>query len=170
MAKAKDDFSQLGYMNVVESAANTLTFDGLSVFSNVMSQSAMIIHRVEYSFSAAEIALLVGTGDAYTFGIAGDDGLASISLNDPEVYDYNVLYQHAIGSAADFQIVSLPVMKDFSTQPGGGLLVPADRIYGYVQGISLASAGGVTIRFWFTLKELAAQDYLELAQAMRVLK
>lgn len=167
---SKDQWAQIAYLAVSESAANTLTFNGLSVFSNVLSQRAMIIHRAEYSFAVGAFADIDADQDGIKYGLAGDDGIATISLDDPTVYDYNFLIRLDAGTAASANILQAVIPKDFTALPGGGLLVPADRLYLFVQGNTLTAAVAAFVRVWFTLVDLSAQEYLELAQAMRVLK
>lgn len=166
----KDLYSQIAYVATTESAANTLTFNGLTVATNVLQQSGMIIHRVEYALSTAGIANITAAGDSIEFGLSGSDSLSSISLADPEVYDDNRLLYHALGAPASGSIQRFPLVKDLSTLPGGGRLVPADRVYLYVVGVSLAAAVSVNARIHFTIVDLDASGYLELAQSLRVLK
>ena len=169
-SRKSEKFSQIGYLKVEESAANTLTFAGLSVFSNVLSNQGMIIHQVEYSIGSAALQELDAEGDSINFGISGSDSLTTLDLDDPEVYDFNVLRRIDFGTAGSAETIMMPYMKDFSQLPGGGILVPADRLYTYVQGISLVSAITAHCRFRYTLITLSPVDYLELAQTLRVLK
>jgi hypothetical protein len=167
---AKDIYSQLAYLEVVESAANTLTFAGMSVFSNVLSQRGMLLHRVLYTFSETQLAKLANSGDGLAFGLCGDDQMDSVSPADARVYDSNRVMRIDMGAAATGHMFHCPFMRDFTDLPGSGMLVPADRLFGYVKGISLGSALEIWIRVHYTLIDMGAQDYLELAQAMRVLR
>ena len=167
---AKEKYSQIGYIAVTESAAATLTFNGLSVFSNVLSNSAMIIHRVAYHFRRTDYTTLVADQDQVIFGLAGDDQMSSVRMDDAEVYDYNDVISKHDGTAGSAQLIFQPKVNDFGMLPGGGLIVPADRVFAFVQGVSVAAAFVLTCRFHFTIEELTPADYLELAQAMRVLK
>lgn len=167
---AKDIFTQLSYLSVTESAANTLTFAGLSVFSNVLSQRGMIIHRVEYDLPAGTVALMVANADAIKYGLTGSDGMTSVSLDDPEAYDINRITRVDIGTAASGFYHNAKLVNDFTTLPGGGLLVPADRLYIYVEGVSLATAATAKARVRYTILDMSAADFLELAQSLRVLK
>ncbi len=169
MAKTKDLFAQLGYISITESGANTLTFNGLSVFSNILEPKGLIIHRVEYAVPVSAIALMTAAEDEIAMGLAGDDGLATVALDDAGIYDYKALDRNDFGTAASGVLHVSPLVTDFTKLPGGGILVPADRIYVYVQGAGLASAVTMSARFWFTIKDLSAQEYIELAQALRVL-
>ena len=171
MAKSKDVYSQLGYLNIVESAANTLTFGGLSVFSNVLGQKGMLINRVEYLPTAASVGLVIADGDELNFGLSGTDNFtATPELDDPQTYDRNYFRLEASGVPASAIMYYMPMVKSFSDLPGGGLLIPADRLYGWVEGGNLASNVTMRIRFWYQIFEMSAPEYLELAQAMRVLR
>lgn len=167
MAKKKDEFSQLAYISIVESAANTLTFNGLSVFSNLLEPKGLVVHRLQYN--VASQALLVAADDSMSFGLAGSDSITALSLDDPQIYDMEELVRRDLGTAGSGFYVSTMYIKDLSELPGGGMLVPADRVYGFVAGSSLASAVTVRIRMHFTVLDLTPQQYLELAQTLRVL-
>lgn len=169
MAKSKDKYAQLGFMDVVESAANTLTFSGISVFSNILTPKGLIIHDVEYNVPSSEYALILDSSDGITFGLAGDDGMTSVSLNDAQVYDYNVIGEWEKGTPATAILLDIPKRVNWAHLPGGGMLVPADRFYMYVQGSSIADPVTMNCRFHFTLVDLSPQEYIELAQALRVL-
>jgi len=170
MPKTKDQYCQLGYISVAETAANTLTFAGLSVFSNVLAQKGMVISRIEYLLSNTSMSYLEDDNDALMVGLSGDDGLSSIDLDDPSVYDIINIMMVSSGTPGTIIRNLVPIVKDFSQMPGGGLLVPADRVYGYIQGTSLAGGGSVRIRFWYRIIDFTAQEYLELAQSLRVLR
>lgn len=167
---AKDVFSQIAYIHVVESAANTLTFAGLSVFTNVLSQQGMVLHRVEYSLTSATISELAASSDRVSFGLTGSNSLTSTVLSDPEVYDERSVKRQDMGTAGNAILVENPIVADWTMLPGGGKLVPADRLYGYIQGTSLTNPTDMHVRIYFTLLDMSAADYLELAQSMRVLK
>jgi len=167
---AKDTYAQLAYISVAESAANTLTITGMSVFSNVLSQQGMMIHRVNYTFPKSTWALLAATNDELNFGVCGDDQIDTITLGDARVYDGHSITRQDAGTAANSRDYHSPITVDLSSLPGGGMLVPADRLFGYAQGANLSGAMSVTIRVFFTLLDMGAADYLELAQALRVLR
>lgn len=167
---AKEQYSQFGYLEVTESAANTLTFGGLSVFSNVLGQKGMIIHRVQYLFSPADIAVLAAADDSVYFGLCGDDSLTTIGLDSASVYDFQRLDLNEYGTAASMLLIRQPFVTDFTGLPGMGKLVPADRVYAFLKGTALASAITVLVRFHYTIIDLSTADYLELAQSLRVLR
>jgi len=165
----KEKWSQIGYLTVTESAANTLTFAGLSVFSNVLGQKGMIIHRIQYVLDDSVVNAFSANADGFVFGLAGTDDNTSIYLYDPEIYDYNNVITLQ-GTFVGFTLFRNPVEKSYEYLPGGGLLVPADRLYIFAKGTGFGVAGKVSVRFYFTLVDLAAAEYLELAQSLRVLR
>lgn len=171
MAKStqKDEFAQIAYIGVNESAANTLTFNGLSVFSNVLTPKGLLVHAVEYHILPATIDLLAADTDGIRLGLAGTDQITAIEWDDARVYDFNSYVVNFYGTPASQWIFEMPIRVDWSGLPGGGRLLPADRIYGFVQGIALGGAASIEIRFHFTLIDLSAQQYIELAQSLRVL-
>lgn len=166
----KDTYAQIAFLTVTEAAANTLTFGGLSVFSNVLSQQAMIVHRIEYEFNITSLTYMSGTGDGMVFGLAGSDTISAITMADPQVYDENRFALWYMGTPATIKWQETPIVRDWTGMPGGGKLVPADRLYIYLQGISLANPATVVARVHFTLLEMSASEYLELAQSLRVLR
>ena len=171
MPAKKEAFAQWGYLRVVESAANTLTYNGLSVFSNVLGQKAMVIHRIQYAPTFSTIALLAAANDILTFGMSGTDAATAPDYASAEFYDVNDLMYIADGTPATSERPMNPLVeKDFTGLPSGGILVPADRLFAFAQGANLASAGTVDVRFAYTIMELSAAEYLELAQSMRVLR
>jgi len=170
MPTTKELFAQMGYISVTESAANTLTFAGLSVFSNVLGQKGMVIHRIEYDLPPATLLELSGEGDALIFGLSGTNSLTSILLDSPEIYDYESWYIKHIGTAAVALDRKGVVAKSYESLPGQGILVPADRLYAYLKGTGLGNPVNIKARFWYTILDLSAEQYLELAQSLRVLK
>ena len=169
MAKTKDRFAQMGYLQVTESGSNTLTFAGISVFSNILTPKALLIHRIEYNIPDGELAKVIAEADSIKFGMHGDDSKTSVQLEDAQTYDYNRYGIQEHGTPANATVTRMPWIVKYDDLPGGGKLVPADRIFIWAEGVSLASAVTVSCRFHFTLHELSAQEYIELAQALRVL-
>ncbi len=170
MAKMKDLFSQIGYIDVTMSAINTLTFNGLSVFSNILTPKGLIIHYIEYALGTATLQDLDTDGDQIFFGLCGDDQMAAILLSNAQVYDNHALTRlESAAAATNFLLDKSPIKQDFTGLPGGGRLVPADRIYVYAGSGGMTVVGVVSCRFHFTLKDLSAQEYIELAQSLRVL-
>jgi len=167
---AKDAYANLAYMNVTESAANTLTFNGLTVVSNILANNAMLIHRVEYTVAVATLNEIAADGDTFTFGLTGSNTLTTTLLDDPEVYDEQRLCRQDAGTAGNAIVYRMPLVADWSQMPGGGRLVPADRIFVFAEGTAMGNPGEITARVYFTIIDMTPADYLELAQSLRVLR
>lgn len=170
MAKQKDMFSQLAYIAVTESGANTLTFASMTVFSNILTPKGLLIHRVSYNLPTGTWDLITtADGDSLYFGLAGDDSMTAVAMDDPKIYDYNLVTRDDAGTAAAANILNSPKVVDFTMLPGSGKLVPADRLYIWCAGESLTGAATVQARIDFTVADLDASEYLELAQSLRIL-
>ena len=168
MAKIKDIFAQFFYMAVTQSAANTLTFAQLGIGVSLFDYAGLLLHRIEYSPTRATLQNVVAATDELTVAITGSDKIASLTADQPEVYDritYNVSEVTAVGVYPNQQ----PVVHNFSELPGGGILVPAQNLYIACESTGFAAAGVVEARIYYTVKELVATDYLELVQRLRVL-
>lgn len=143
------------------SGANTLTFSEIQTNTNVFDKTAWVISRIEWFFSQATRALMLAADDTLTCALTFSQGLTSLALSNPAVID---LFQYEYG----FQCLSMPIIRDFSTFPGGGIIVAARPLFIAMTSTSIASAASSQVRFNFTMKELAADEYLELVDFYRI--
>jgi len=164
-----DQFANVAYLDCTESAANTLTFAQLALANTLMSEKmALVIHRAEWYFGA--YSSLNSTGDKITLALTLSDRITDLAdLGQPEILFHSACERLDIGAAASGLLVFKPEIRDFNDLPGGGILVPADRLYLGVQGSGAAAAFQVKMRLWYTVKPLATADYWELIEARRVM-
>lgn len=167
--RAQDQFPQLAYLTVTESAANTITFAQLQTGGMLFERRALIIHRVEYYFGTTQLALLTAEADYINTGLSTNSSISGVSINDPNIIDLVLIQREDDGTAATSHRYQAPHVRDFTSLPGGGLLVPAHPLYLFVQGQSLASAANMDCRIYFTTRELSANDFIELVEAMRII-
>jgi hypothetical protein len=73
------------------------------------------------------------------------------------------------GTPANAVLMTSPIIDDFSTLPGGGILVLPNPLFVYIQSASIASVASVAMRAWFTSVNLSDDDYFLLAQARMLL-
>lgn len=172
MATAKkmgDQFANIAYLAVSESVAGTLKFARLEMANNLLSEkAALIIHRTEIYLDGPQImnAALDGVICALTL----TDRITAINdLSQPEILMALTLTRYDFGAAATGALEEKPRVRDFSSLPGGGLLVPADRLYLGVQGIGLTGVAAASCRLYYTVKSLDTADYWELIEARRVM-
>ena len=53
--------------------------------------------------------------------------------------------------------------------PGGGIIVPADRLFIGIASGGAAAAQAASMRLYYTVMELAEVDYWQLIEARRVM-
>lgn len=168
MAKGqRDQFPQYASLTVSESAANTLTFAQLQTGGILFDRRAFVIHRIEYNFDAA--TNIAASADSVIMGLAVSNQLAAISQADPNVIDFMQLRRVDFGTAASGQLYTTPWVRDFTDLPGKGIILPSHPLFGYVQGVSSPAAVTLGIKFYYTIMELSAEDFIELVEAMRVI-
>jgi len=164
-----DLFSQEFYIQVVESAANTLTYQQLTTGAALFERRAMVIHRLEFNLLASTVGLILDESDYIIFGLSTSGQMTSVDLSDPNVIVYTRRGRSKFGTAASGWDYMMPHIIDWTGLPGGGKIVPAFPVYGFVQGTSLASACTVRIRGAFTAKVLKPEEYIELVEASRII-
>jgi len=168
--KATDIFIQFGYLSVTQSAADTLTFsDGLNVGIGLFQNGAIVIHKVDWEISPTTYTALSADADRIVCALCGDNKLTDLDMDNTSIYD-KVGISRKEDTAIGYKIVNLNFHHDYSTLPGGGLIIPADRLYLAVYSSGTGIANVVRTRIYFTLRTLSAADYLELAQSLRVFK
>lgn len=163
-----DQFAQRFVIDVTESAANTLTFQQLVTGGSLFEKRALIIHRVEYQWVPTTLNLLLDGSDFVTAALTVSQNLSDLSIADPMIFDRTRWGVFDIGTPASSQIYDPTQIHDFSTLPGGGIIIPAFPIYAAVVGTSLASAASAHLNVWYTTKDLKPDEYIELVEAFRV--
>lgn len=166
----QDQFAQLAYLTVTESAANTLTFAKLEVATGALlgkQKYGMVIHQIQYMIPPTSRKLLLDEDDVLSLAITVGENLTTIDLESPDVVDNFTLGLNKYGVAASGWGVELPITHNFT--PFGSLLVAADRLYLAIKGLSLASAAAAKARIWYTIKELSVEDYWDLVESRRII-
>jgi hypothetical protein len=168
--QTKDAFANIAYLMVQESASATLTFAQLALAGQLIGQKyAIIVHRVETRLHMA-MSDFAGTADKVRYALTVSDRITDITdLSQPEILFYGDFQRYDTGTAASSHFIHMPFIRDFMQLPGGGLLVPADRMYAGVLSTSLAIAAQISMRVYYSVKELAVDEYWELIEARRVM-
>lgn len=166
--KSQDNYANKFYGKCVESAANTLTFAEINTAINLQSRVAWIIHRLEWYLANATIALVTATGDTIHGALTSSNKMTALGLDNAGVLDLFDLTE-INASGVGFEQYQYPLVRDFTTMPGGGLIVPPRPLYVAVQGVSLASAATIELRGYYTSIDLADSDYYDLLDAYRIL-
>jgi hypothetical protein len=172
MAKSKagirDEFSAIVYQTVTESAANTLTYAQIQTGYGSLQKTAWIIHRLEYYIPANVLNFIGAADDVLQIALVTSNLLTTLSLAEASVVDLFHLEQLS-ATQVGFQFLPQPLIRDFSALPGGGKLVLPYPLWLAAKGTSLGSAATVAIRLFFTERDLADADWMELVQQTRLL-
>ncbi len=170
--RVSDAFANMATINCIESAANTLTFKKLETAFGTFEKIAWIVHRLEYFLNSPSTAFN-GTDDTLTVALTVSNTMSSLitatAIADPAIIDNVAFARFDFGAAASGNFFEKPYVRDFTQLPSGGLIIPPAPLYGAIQGSGLASVGLCTMRIYYTIKELATDEYWELVEARRLL-
>jgi len=166
---SSDKYANIAYLEVTESAANTLTFAQLQMATPMIGDKyAIIIHRAELGF--AGWGSFNSSTDQVNMALCLSDRLTDITdLSQAEVLFYQQIIRMDLGAAASGTWVLQPNLRDFANLPGGGLLVPGDRLYAAIVGTGMAAATVMRMRLYYSVLPLQAADYWELVEARRLM-
>ncbi|GAH41088.1 unnamed protein product [marine sediment metagenome] len=164
---ATDKYANQGYVRLVP-ALNALSFEELATFVSVFEKKAFLINRIEYFIDAGAIRELDEETDAVTYGLSTSDVFVDAALGVPQIFDFNQIIAVLQGAGVSSHLVTMPFIKDLSTMPSGGVLVPCRPIFLWMQSSGLAAAGNIAARIFFTVVDLKAEEYWELVEATRL--
>lgn len=165
----KDTYANKFFGTVTESAANTLTFSEIQTNVNIFDKVAWILHRMEWFLGEATgIGLLVANGDRIACALTSSDKITDLDLDNPSVVDLYKVERVDYGAAANMHRWEMPIIRDFTNLPGGGIIIAPRPLYVAAEGASLAAASTVSVRGYFTQKQLTPDEYLELIDFYRI--
>lgn len=157
-----DKYSNIIYDDVTESALNTLTFEAVDIGISLFDKVGLLISRIEWY---QWWALLVGGDDQANFGLSTSNGWTTPVASEPSIVTYHKEALYDYGTAGNNIRWDDPLVDDFSTLPGGGILITPKPLYMFMMGANLASAGTVKMRMFFTIINLKAEEYFELLES-----
>lgn len=164
----KDVFVNQAFLQVIESAANTLTFTKLETGVSIHEKVGWVISRIDYSMDIA-VGNFAAGADQVAFGICTSDAIVTATLSVSAIIDFNVITRIDVGTAGSGWFLRQPFQKAFADLPGGGILIPPNPLYAWVKGTNLASAVTVKARMFYTVKELKLEDFWELVELRRMI-
>jgi hypothetical protein len=167
MPGEKDVFVNQAYLTVVESAANTLTFNKLLTGTSIYEKVGWIISRIDYFFSV-DSTNFGADNDGFDFGISVTDQITSVGMEYSGVLDWNRVKRVDLGTAGSGFVQRFPISKSFADLQGGGILVPPNPLFIFGKGIALTSAITLYARMFYTVKMLKVEDYWELVELRRM--
>lgn len=169
MAKVKaDSYANVAAVLVTESGTATLTTTKFQFPFSIMDKMALIINRAEYWLNSTD--KLDTTGDSFVMGICAASTLTDPSAqSDPLIIDSVAIERRDLGTAATGFFWKRPFLQDFSSLPGGGILVAPAPLYGFLKGYATSAAGNAWIKFYYTYVELATDEYWQLVESRRII-
>jgi len=165
----EDKYVNVATLRIDQTVINTLTFEELTMGIAIFEKKAILIQRIEYDFFAGGVQELVGAADRLSAGIAISDQIDALTLADSLVIDKVAWFINTYGVAANAELITQPIIRDFSYLKGGGLLLPSRPIYGVVNSGGFVAVTGVYIKFYFTIVDLKPEDYWELVESRRII-
>lgn len=151
---------------VTMSAANVITFASIRFGTGLFSGVALVIHRLEYTPLSATIGELASRADTLAFGLTNRDDLGSLLPTNLNIIDTNRVEPMMVGAVVSLTLEVLPIIKDFSGLPGGGLIIPTNPLYLAALTAGFAGAAIIDLTMFFTFKQMTDADYIELVQGM----
>lgn len=168
-AKSKTDtFANLAAVCPTETAAGTAAYLKFAFPFSIMDKMGLVINRIEYW--PGNLNALNSSTDNIVFGLSISSSITDLNdQSNPAIVDSGRIQRIDIGTAASGLLIEEPVVKDFSSLPGGGLLVAPNPLYGFVQ--STGASGGMLawIKLFYTYMELSADEYWQLVESRRII-
>ena len=169
---AKELYANRFSVHVSETIVGTRAFAEVPTYAAAFSKEAFIIHRLEYAFTDACFDALVANDDILMAGLTTSNKVAGLnppdSFPEPGVVDMVKITGNLRGAAANLFLNQIPIVKDFTSLPGGGFIVPSRPLFVAVQSSGLVAAATVDVRGYFTRVELKDNEFLELLDAYRL--
>jgi len=163
-----DSFANFAALRVLESGTTTQTTVKFQFPFSIMDKMALVISRIDYWFK--DNSVMNSTGDIVYTGLCVTAALTDVTNQaDPAMIDCWAIQRYDIGTAASGTYNFRPFTKDFSTLPGGGLLVAPNPLYGFIQGVGTSAATDAWIKIYYTYMELAPDEYWQLVESRRII-
>lgn len=154
-----------------ESAQGTLTFKKVETGLSVYDPVSWVIHKIQSHVATAELAKLNSSGDYIAWALTSTNTLTTSTQTDdnPAVYMIREVGRLDFGTAASGGLFAATFEDDYSTMPGGGLLVLPNPFYGSIFSNGAASAVTANMVIWYSQITLTDKDYTNLIQARQLL-
>lgn len=170
MAKAVNlvsDMVKIVFAQVVESAANTLTFAQISTGYGAVDKIGWIIERIEWHPSARH--LMNGSGDYVLYGLTTSNGWSTFAPGEASIKTWHKSERLDLGTAATGLIVESPTIDSWSDLTGGGIIVLPYPLYVFALGYGLSGASTIQARVYFRETVLDDKQWMFLVEQTRLM-
>ena len=169
MAKgSRDEFTNIVYGSVTETAANTLTFQKIETGYGSLDKTAWLIQRLEYYPTLATVNENDTAADIIQIAITKSNLLSSLVLSSSAVLDLFEFRSHFRSDIASQDYIA-PWSRNFTDLAGGGLLVLPYPLYLGIKCTAHISVGSAQMRMFFSTIELSDAQWVELVEQTRLL-
>lgn len=165
MAKQQlsDKYANKAYGHVLMSGANTLTFEQMLFGVGLFEGKALLIHSLGWYPTPTALREIVAATDQLQLALTTSNRLTGITdVAEPAI----VAQLSIIGVGVGTEPYVRPLRQDFTSFPGGGLLVPANPLYVGMMTGGFAAAAEARLEMRFTFIDLDSDAYLELLQSL----
>ena len=165
----RDRFANIASIEVVESAAGTLTFAALATNMGFLGRRdqalAMIIDELQWYPSDAGLKDLVDPADSLGLALTVSNNVTDIQdLTDRRILSLIQWTPLMVGAVVSLSLYVQPFRQQFFPP-----LITAERtLYLGVQGVSLAAAVTARLRILFRVETLDSAELVELSEVFRL--
>lgn len=160
-----DRFANIASATVIESAANTLTFQEVQFGVSIGQRRGLIIDQIDYFIQPATVAgNWIATGDVTNIGWVTRNDVASLvdNFNDNRVLHMMSIQQHILSATSGNFFVNPWTHQFFPPL----IVAPrAGSMFLAIESVSNPNVVGAQSRIYFRFVDLDKEDYLELAEA-----
>lgn len=168
-SKQTDKFANKFYGYSTLSAANTLTYHEIQTNVDVFAKKAWILQRLEWYLDPGDIDKIIASGDSITMALTSSNVMTTLGLDAPAVIDICLLTVN-FATAVAYNLLSMPIVRDFSNLEGGGIIIAPRPLYIGATSASIATAITAKCRGYFLSADLNADEYLELVDFYRIVQ
>lgn len=171
MAKSTlmDEFTAKVVVSITQDTANTLKYTKIETGVSIYDSVGWVLVRADYRLGTATVGHFNGTSDRLTCALVSSSIPTAISDDDPALYDLQTWQRSDFGTAASGFLHDMLASHDFSTMPGGGLLMLPNPLYVAIESSGLADVAQCIITVYFKQVQLSPPDYTNLIQARQLL-
>lgn len=163
-----DQYANVAAISIVETGADILTAAKFAFPFSIMDKVGLLISRIEYWFNS--LGQLNSTTDYTAMALTVAATVADITnMADPLIVDSMRAIRADIGTASSGLLLFQPFTRDFSTLPGGGLLVAPNPLYAVMKGLGEGGASSGWMRMYYTYMTLQDADYWQLVESRRII-
>jgi len=163
---AEDRFANVFSAEVVQSAANTLTFAEMNFGITLRDRVAVVIDQLYWIPSNGSLILMTATGDMIQYALTVSDQVSDIQdLQDRRIMAFHNNFRFDAGTAANALLVQTPFVQEFSPP----LIVLPNRMFIAVNSVGLASAATIRLRMHYrTVSITQDQQLIEVLESFQL--